>query len=91
VSEPSGKIRLDKWLWFARVVKTRVIAQELAASGHVRINGQRAESASRSVRTGDVLTIALPSRVRVLKVLDTAERRGQPSEAVRLYEELANP
>jgi ribosome-associated heat shock protein Hsp15 len=83
-----GKIRLDKWLWFARVVKTRSIAQELAGSGHVRVNGQRAESAARAIRIGDVLTIALPSRVRILKVHDVAERRGPASDAARLYEEL---
>jgi ribosome-associated heat shock protein Hsp15 len=83
-----ARTRLDKWLWFARVVKTRAIAQELAASGHVRVNGQRAESAAKSVRFGDVLTIALPSRVRVLKVQDVAERRGPASEATQLYEEL---
>ncbi len=83
-----SKIRLDKWLWFARVVKTRSIAQGLASSGHVRINGQRAESASKAIRVGDVLTIALPSRVRVLKVLDVAERRGPASDAMTLYQEL---
>jgi ribosome-associated heat shock protein Hsp15 len=81
-------IRLDKWLWFARIVKTRVIAQELATSGHVRINGQRVTSASRAVRVGDVLTVALPTRVRVLKVLDTAERRGPAADTLHLYEEL---
>ena len=86
--EDGGKIRLDKWLWFARVVKTRAVAQELAGSGHVRVNGQRAESAAKAIRIGDVLTIALPSRVRVLKVQDVAERRGPAGEAVRLYEEL---
>jgi ribosome-associated heat shock protein Hsp15 len=86
--EGGEKIRLDKWLWFARVVKTRSIAQELAGSGHVRVNGQRAESAARAIRIGDVLTIALPSRVRILKVQDVAERRGPASEAARLYEEL---
>ena len=83
-----GRIRLDKWLWFARVVRTRALAQELAASGHVRVNGQRAEAASKAVRIGDVLTIALPSRVRVLKVVDVAGRRGPAGEAERLYEEL---
>jgi len=88
VAEGSAKIRLDKWLWFARVVKTRAIAQELAGSGHVRVNGQRAESAARAIRIGDVLTIALPSRVRLLKVQDVAERRGPASDAVRLYQEL---
>jgi ribosome-associated heat shock protein Hsp15 len=84
----TAKIRLDKWLWFARVVKTRAIAQDLAGSGHVRVNGQRADSASKAVRIGDVLTIALPARVRVLKVLDVAERRGPASDAMTLYEEL---
>jgi ribosome-associated heat shock protein Hsp15 len=88
VAEGSAKIRLDKWLWFARVVKTRAIAQELAGSGHVRVNGQRAESAARAIRIGDVLTIALPSRVRLLKVQDVADRRGPASDAVRLYQEL---
>jgi ribosome-associated heat shock protein Hsp15 len=81
-------LRLDKWLWFARVVKTRAIAQELARSGHVRVNGQRARSASRLVRLGDVLTVALPSRVRVLKVVDVAERRGPAADGAALYEEL---
>jgi ribosome-associated heat shock protein Hsp15 len=88
VIEPPGKTRLDKWLWFARVVKTRTIAQDLAASGHVRINGQRAEGAAKAVKIGDVLTIALPSRVRVLKVLDMAERRGPASNTKALYQEL---
>jgi ribosome-associated heat shock protein Hsp15 len=87
VSE-AGRIRLDKWLWFARVVKTRAIAQDLASSGHVRVNGQRAESAAKAIKIGDVLTIALPSRVRVLKVLDTAERRGPASVTSGLYDDL---
>jgi ribosome-associated heat shock protein Hsp15 len=89
VSEPQ-RIRLDKWLWFARVVKTRALAQELAASGHVRVNGQRADSAAKAIRIGDVLTIALPSRVRVLKVLDTAERRGPASTTTGLYDDLTS-
>jgi ribosome-associated heat shock protein Hsp15 len=88
VTEAHGKTRLDKWLWFSRVVKTRAIAQDLASSGHVRINGQRAESAAKTVRIDDVLTIALPSRVRVLKVLDVAERRGPANDAKMLYQEL---
>jgi ribosome-associated heat shock protein Hsp15 len=84
--DETATIRLDKWLWFARFVKTRAIAQELSVSGHVRINGQRVTTAARKVRIGDVLTIALPSRVRVVRVLNTAERRGPASDAVVLYE-----
>jgi ribosome-associated heat shock protein Hsp15 len=87
--DETAPIRLDKWLWFARFVKTRAIAQELAESGHVRINGQRVTTAARKVRIGDVLTIALPTRVRVVRVLDTAERRGPASDAVGLYDSMS--
>jgi ribosome-associated heat shock protein Hsp15 len=89
MSEVAPALRLDKWLWFARIVKTRAIAQGLATSGHVRINGQRVSSASRQLRIGDVLTVALPSRVRVLKVRDVAERRRGATEGAALYEELS--
>jgi ribosome-associated heat shock protein Hsp15 len=61
MSDAGVSLRLDKWLWFARVVKTREIAKELAESGHVRINGQRVTSASRLVRLGDVLYSELTS------------------------------
>jgi ribosome-associated heat shock protein Hsp15 len=84
----SPALRLDKWLWFARVVKTRALAQELANDGHVRINGQRAGGAAKLVRKDDVLTIALPTRVRVLKITDVAERRGSAADTVGMYEEL---
>lgn len=87
--EAPGRQRLDKWLWHARVVRTRSAAQALVAAGHVRINGTRADAASRPVRPGDVLTIALDSRVRVLKVADFAERRGGAPQAQLLYEDLS--
>ena len=53
--------RIDKWLWFARLAKTRTAAQKLAVSGRVRVNREKSDSASRLVRMGDVLTIALES------------------------------
>jgi ribosome-associated heat shock protein Hsp15 len=81
--------RIDKWLWHARVVRTRVAAASLAAGGHVRINGQRIDAASRAVRAGDVVTIALDRTVRILKVLAFAERRGASVAARLLYEDLA--
>ena len=74
--------RIDKWLWHARVVRTRSAAAALAASGHVRLNSQRIDAASRTVRAGDVVTIALDRTVRVLKVAGFAERRGS-AEAAR--------
>jgi ribosome-associated heat shock protein Hsp15 len=78
--------RIDKWLWHARVVRTRQAAAALAASGHVRVNAQRVDSASRAVRPGDVVTVALDHAVRVLKVIGFAERRGSADDARALCE-----
>jgi ribosome-associated heat shock protein Hsp15 len=79
--------RIDKWLWHARLARTRSGTASLAASGHVRLNGARVAAPSRNVKPGDIVTVALDTRVRVLKVLGFALRRG-PAEAARvLYEE----
>lgn len=80
--------RIDKWLWHARVVRTRTAAAVLVNRGSVRINGERIAASSRAVKAGDVVTIAL-DRVRVLKVRGFAERRGSAAEASVLFEDLA--
>jgi ribosome-associated heat shock protein Hsp15 len=77
--------RIDKWLWHARVVRTRSAAAALAASGRLRINGQRVLAPSRTVRTGDVVTVALERGVRVLKVAGFAARRGSADDACVLW------
>jgi ribosome-associated heat shock protein Hsp15 len=82
--------RIDKWLWHARIVRTRTAAAGLAVSGFVRVNGSRIEAASRAVRPGDVITIALDRTVRVLKVTGIAPRRGSAESARGLYADLAN-
>ncbi|RAI37611.1 hypothetical protein CH338_15570 [Rhodoplanes elegans] len=76
--------RIDKWLWHARVVRTRSAAAALAAAGHVRINGVRIDAASRPVKRGDVVTVALDRQVRVLVVTGFAERRGSATDAQAL-------
>jgi ribosome-associated heat shock protein Hsp15 len=88
LSGSADRQRIDKWLWHARVVRTRTAAAALADAGHVRINGQRVDAASRAVRVGDVVTVALDRAVRVLKVLGFAERRGSADDARRLCESL---
>ena len=80
--------RIDKWLWHARVVRTRSAAAALVAAGRVRVNGQRIDAPSRAVRPGDVVTVALDRNVRVLKVLGFAERRGDADAARVLAEDL---
>jgi ribosome-associated heat shock protein Hsp15 len=83
--------RIDKWLWHARVVRTRSAAAALAASGYVRINGRRVAAPSHPVRPGDVVTVALDRAVHVLKVLGFSERRGSAGAARRLCEALDPP
>ena len=80
--------RIDKWLWHARVVRTRTAAAALVNGGNVRLNGARIGAASQPVRAGDVVTIALDRAVRVLKVTGFAERRGDADAARLLWEDL---
>jgi ribosome-associated heat shock protein Hsp15 len=80
--------RLDKWLWFARVAKTRTLAAGLVAAGKVRVDRARVHKPSQTLRPGAVVTIAVNGRVRVLKVLAPGVRRGPPAEALGLYEDL---
>ncbi len=80
--------RIDKWLWFARITKTRTLASVVVAGGKVRLNRVRIVKPSQTVRAGDVLTVALGRQVRILKVLGLGVRRGPPASASTLYEEL---
>jgi ribosome-associated heat shock protein Hsp15 len=84
----SEGLRIDKWLWHARFCKTRPLAQEKAAKGHIRLNGNRVEKASATVRIGDVMTLPAGSKVVTLKVLALGVRRGPAPEARALYELL---
>ncbi len=80
--------RIDKWLWHGRFVKTRSLASRLVADGKVRVNREKVIKPSHTVQAGDVITAALAGRVRVVRVLVLAERRGPPAEARTLYEDL---
>jgi ribosome-associated heat shock protein Hsp15 len=80
--------RIDRWLWHARLVRTRGAAAALADGGFVRVNGARINAPGRMVRTGDVITVALDRRVRVVKVMGFVERRGPAATAASLYQEL---
>lgn len=83
--------RIDKWLWHARFAPTRGAAQKLALSGHVRVNRGKVSAASRLVRAGDVLTLALGGGVRVIRIRAIAERRGSSEDAQLLYEDQSSP
>ena len=81
--------RIDKWLWFARIVKHRHLASRLVEAGQVRINRHKVTKPGHVVGQGDVLTVALHGRVRILKVLACAERRGPAPASQALYEMVA--
>lgn len=86
-----GSQRLDKWLWFARVIKTRTLAAGLVTDGHVRVNRERIVKPSQTVRPGDVITVAVGPRVRILEVVAAGERRGSAVEAQALFRDLTPP
>ena len=77
--------RIDKWLWHARMVRTRSAAAGLTQSGYVRVNGTRVLAPGHLLRRGDVVTLALDRSVRLLRVEGFCERRGDASAARRLY------
>jgi ribosome-associated heat shock protein Hsp15 len=84
----ADSLRLDKFLWFARIVKTRALAQALAEQGRIRLGGRVVDRAHAPVRVGDVLSFAQRGVVRVLRVEALPARRGPPAEARALYVDL---
>ena len=83
-----GTVRLDKWLWHARFIRNRQLADGLIAARRVRLNEQIVGKTHQLVRPGDVITLTEPARVRVVRVRALGERRGPAVEAVLLYEEI---
>lgn len=93
--ETPEAMRVDRFLWYARLAKTRSAAQAIAMRGLLRIDGRRIERAAAPVRVGSVLAYPLNGKVRVLRIDVLPKRRGPPAEAAALYTPLetqaANP
>ncbi len=85
------RLRLDKWLWYARFCKSRSVASDLCESGRLRSNGTIVTKAHYTVATDDVLTFPLGHHIRVIRVTALGDRRGPAAEARALYEDLAPP
>ena len=83
--------RLDKWLWFARIAKSRTLAATAVTDGKIKVNRVRAEKPSQTVKIGDVITSRINRTVRVLRVAGLGQRRGPAAEAQALYEDLTPP
>ena len=81
-------MRVDRFLFFIRLVKSRTLAQAVIDEGHVRIDGRRVDKSSEEVRSGSIVALPLHGRVHILKVLRLPDRRGPAAEARLCYEEL---
>jgi ribosome-associated heat shock protein Hsp15 len=81
-------MRVDRFLWFARLAKTRSAAQAIAEKGTLRLDGRRIERSSAPVRVGCVLAFPFYGKVRVLRVEALPHRRGPPAEALACYQDL---
>jgi ribosome-associated heat shock protein Hsp15 len=82
----SDGVRVDKWLWASRLIKTRSLAADAVKGGRVQVNGQRVKP-SKEVAAGDELEVTIGHVRRTVIVRGTAERRGPAKEAALLYEE----
>jgi ribosome-associated heat shock protein Hsp15 len=86
--EPQALQRIDQWLWYARIAKSRTLAQALIERGKVRINRVKVDKTSTAVKPGDVLTLSLGPRVTSIEVVAIGQRRGPATEAQALYRDL---
>jgi ribosome-associated heat shock protein Hsp15 len=84
------EMRIDKWLWTARLFKSRTLAAHACQGGKVDVNDQAAKP-SRTVRPGDMLHVTLPRGKRIVRVLALSVRRGSGAQAALLYEDLTPP
>ncbi|WP_157220056.1 RNA-binding S4 domain-containing protein [Flavisphingomonas formosensis] len=82
-------LRLDKFLWFSRLTKTRALAQAIAEGGHMRIDGRVVDRAHAPVRPGNVLSFPLHGRVRIIRIETLPIRRGPAEMARALYTDLS--
>jgi ribosome-associated heat shock protein Hsp15 len=81
-------VRIDRFLFFIRLVRSRTLAQTIIDAGHVRLDGKRVEKPSEDVDVGSTIALPLHDKVRVLRVLALPARRGPAAEAWTCYEEL---
>lgn len=86
----AASMRVDIFLWYARLARSRSAAQAMATAGTLRIDGRRIERAHAPVRCGSVVAFVQAGAVRVLRVAVLPTRRGPPAEARALYDDLSN-
>ena len=83
-------VRADRWLWAARLYKSRSLAAEACEGGKVEVNGHTAKP-HKLVRADDTLAVTHPHGLKKLKVRAVSEKRGPATEARLLYEDHSPP
>ena len=81
-------IRLDIYLYYIRIFKSRSIATKFVSTNRLRISGQVTQKPHKMISIGDVLTITINDNIKILKVLDIPNRRGPYSESLNFYEDI---
>jgi ribosome-associated heat shock protein Hsp15 len=90
-STKTSSRRLDQWLWFARLVKSRSLAGRLCAEGAVSVNQAAVRKPNHAIRIGDIVIVPQGPFLHTLQVLALGARRGPAIEARQLYEESTAP
>ena len=85
------KLRIDKWLWYARFFKTRSLASQTVSSGHLRVNGIPIKKPGYMIKPGDILTFPKEQDIRVIEIVALDEKRRGAPEAQKLYTDLDPP
>jgi len=81
-------IRLDLYLFYIRIFKSRNLATKFIISNRLRISGQVTQKPHKLISIGDVLSLPIQNYVKILKVVDIPKRRGPFSEALNYYEDI---
>lgn len=87
----TARQRLDKWLWYARIAKSRTLAATYVSEGKIRLNREKVSRPAQLIKVGDVITSKVQRTVRILRIVDLGRRRGPAQEARALYEDMTPP
>ena len=85
-----AEARIDKWMWAARIFKTRTIAAEACKKGRIQLNGAQAKP-SRMVKPGDVIQVRKPPVTYSFKVLQAIEKRVGAKLVPEIMENVTTP
>ena len=81
-------LRLDIYLYYIRIFKSRSIATKFVLTNRLRISGKVTQKPHKMISVGDVLTMTINDNIKILKVLDIPSRRGPFSESLNFYEDI---